>query len=177
VFGQRGYWGVMTVYLQHTRGFWAQTEPAVSHVRDFRRRISPTLSLLKRVCLFCSRVCLYVGLCMFVCSPITREREGQLSPNFQGAPGMQKFVEGVMCRGQKLAFWFLAGIGRLCATAGRLGTAMGTGQAIGAHTVAGVQCTDAVETGVGADGPARILHTGTGSVGLGRAINETWLPT
>jgi len=45
--------------------------------------------------------------------------------------------------------------------AGRLGIAMGTGQAIGAHTGAGGQCADAIETGVGADGPARILHMGT----------------
>jgi len=35
---------------------------------------------------------------------------------------------------------------------------------------AGGQCADAVEAGVGADGPACILHTGTGSEGLERAI-------
>jgi len=37
------------------------------------------------------------------------------------------------------------------------------------HTHAGGQCADAIVTCVGADGPARILHTGTGSGGLGRA--------
>jgi len=39
------------------------------------------------------------------------------------------------------------------------------GRAIGAHTGAGEQCTDAVEAGVGAERPAHI-HTGTGSGGL-----------
>jgi len=42
------------------------------------------------------------------------------------------------------------------------------GQAIGEHTGAGGQCTDAIEAGVGIDGPAYI-HTGTGSGGLGWA--------
>jgi len=59
------------------------------------------------------------------------------------------------------------GTGRPCDTAGRLVTTMGTRQAIGAHTGAGGQCADAIETGVGADGPARILHTGTGSGAFG----------
>jgi len=36
---------------------------------------------------------------------------------------------------------------------------------------------DAVEVGIGADGPARILHTGTGSVDLRRAKNGMGLPT
>jgi len=50
---------------------------------------------------------------------------------------------------------------------------MGTGQAIGVHTGAGGQCADAIETGVfGADGPAHILHTGTGSASLGRRKAE-----
>jgi len=39
----------------------------------------------------------------------------------------------------------------------------------GTHTDASRQCTDAVEAGIHTDGPARILHTGTRSVGLGRA--------
>jgi len=73
-----------------------------------------------------------------------------------------------------LVFFVFRGTGR-CATAGRLGTAMGTKQAIGTHTGAGTQCADAIETGVGADGPARILHTGTGSGGLGRAKSGTGL--
>jgi len=42
-----------------------------------------------------------------------------------------------------------------------------SGQAIRAPTGAGGQCADAIEAGVGADGPARI-HTGTASGGLGR---------
>jgi len=37
----------------------------------------------ERVCLFCLCVCLYAGLCMYVCSLITRERDGRLSPHFQ----------------------------------------------------------------------------------------------
>jgi len=35
---------------------------------------------------------------------------------------------------------------------------MGTGQTIGAHTGAGTQYADTVETGAGSDGPACILH-------------------
>jgi len=54
---------------------------------------------------------------------------------------------------------------------------MGTGQVIGVNTGAGVQCADAIETSVGADGPARILHAGTGSGVLERAKSETGLPT
>jgi len=53
-----------------------------------------------------------------------------------------------------LAFFVSRGTGRPCATAGRLGT-------VGAHTGAGGQCADAIKTGVGTDGPARILHTGS----------------
>jgi len=58
----------------------------------------------------------------------------------------------------------------------RLGIVMGNGQAIRAHTGTGGQCTDAIETGVVADGPACILQTGTGSRGFGRAKSETGLP-
>jgi len=61
--------------------------------------------------------------------------------------------------------------------AGRLGTAMGTQQVIGAHTGTGRQCTDTVETGIGADWLAHILHTGMGSGGLVRAKSGTGLPT
>jgi len=43
----------------------------------------------------------------------------------------------------------------------------GTGLAIGSHTGAGRQCVDTIETGIGADGPACILHTGAGSGDLG----------
>jgi len=50
------------------------------------------------------------------------------------------------------------------ATAGRLGTR----QATGTHIGTGGQCADTIEAGVGADGPACILHTGMGSVGLGQ---------
>jgi len=60
--------------------------------------------------------------------------------------------------------------------AGRLGTAMGTGQAIGAHTGAGGQCADALETGVGADGP--VHDTGMyATQSLWRAKSGTGLPT
>jgi len=48
---------------------------------------------------------------------------------------------------------------------------------LGAHTDTIGQCTDAIETGAGADGPAHILHMGTGSGGLGRAKSGTGMPT
>jgi len=48
--------------------------------------------------------------------------------------------------------------------------ALGTGRAIGAHTGAVEQCAAAIEEGVCSDGPARVLHTCTGSRSLGRAI-------
>jgi len=63
-----------------------------------------------------------------------------------------------MSRGQKI------GIFRPCATAGRLSN-LAPGR-LGAHTGAGGQCAGVIEADVGADGPARILHTGTGSGGL-----------
>jgi len=52
-----------------------------------------------------------------------------------------------------------------------------TGYTVGAHTGAGGQCANAIQIGVGADGPARILHTGTESGCLGRAKSGTELPT
>jgi len=58
--------------------------------------------------------------------------------------------------------------------AGRLGTAIGTGQAIGACTGSGGQCADAIETGVGADGPERILHTGIGEAGALGGRKAEW---
>jgi len=42
---------------------------------------------------------------------------------------------------------------------------LGTVQPINIHTGAGRQCADAIEAGVGADGPA-LIHTGKGSMGL-----------
>jgi len=85
----------------------------------------------------------------------------------------QKFGEGSWIETGKLAFFvFFAG-----QPAGRLGTAMGTRQAVGAHTGTGRQCTDAVETAVGADGPARILQMRTGSGGLWQAKSRMGLPT
>jgi len=54
---------------------------------------------------------------------------------------------------------------------------MGTGQARGAHTDAGGQYADAIKIGVGADGPARILYTGTRNGGLKRAKSEKELST
>jgi len=44
--------------------------------------------------------------------------------------------------------------------------ALSTGHAISTHTGPSGECADAIETGVGADGSARI-RTGTGSGGLG----------
>jgi len=85
---------------------------------------------------------------------------------------------GSWVEAKELAFYIFAGLAGAPRHAGRLGTAMDTGgQAIGAHTSAGAQFTDAIETGVGADGPARILHTGMGSGGLGPAKSGTGLPT
>jgi len=84
---------------------------------------------------------------------------------------------GFWVKAKQFAFFVSREIARTCATPGRLATAMGTGQAIGAYTGAGGQCTDAIGTDVDADGPARILHTGTGSGGLGQAKSRTGLPT
>jgi len=53
---------------------------------------------------------------------------------------------------------------------------MTSGQAMGAHTCAGKQCADAIETGTGVDGPTCILHTGMGSGGLGWVKSRTGLP-
>jgi len=52
-----------------------------------------------------------------------------------------------------------------CATGG---WTLNTGHVIGAHARGGRQCTDAVDTGIAADGPARI-HTVTRSRGFGQA--------
>jgi len=52
--------------------------------------------------------------------------------------------------------------------------ALSTGWAIIAHTVAGGQCTDAVEAGIGADRLACTLHTGMGSGGLGWVKGGDW---
>jgi len=76
---------------------------------------------------------------------------------------------GSWAEARKLVFFVSHGTSQPCAMAGRLGTAMGIGQAIGIHTGTGGQCTDAIETGVGADVMACILHTGMESGGLGRA--------
>jgi len=65
-------------------------------------------------------VCLSLCRPMYVCSLITREREGRLSPSFQGAPGMvlrakisaclgEKFGEGSCAEARKLAFFFSRG--------------------------------------------------------------------
>jgi len=52
-----------------------------------------------------------------------------------------------------------------------------TDRAIGAHTDAGKQCTDTIEAGVRADGPACILHMGTRSGGFGWAKSGTRIDT
>jgi len=62
---------------------------------------------------------------------------------------------GSQVKTKKLMFSVSCWTGGSCATAGRLD--------IDAHTGAGRECVDAIEAGVGADGPARILHTGTRS--------------
>jgi len=74
--------------------------------------------------------CLSLCKPMYICLLITPEQEGQLSPSFQGVPGMvlcakicvhlrQKFGEGVMGRGKKnWHFSFLAGPCQPCATVG-----------------------------------------------------------
>jgi len=103
-----------------------------------------------------------------------------LSTNFQGAPGMvlcTKKWEGSWVEARKFAFLISRDTGRPCITAGLFSTAMGAEQAIGAHTDTSGQCTDAIETRVGADGPARMLHSSTESGGLKRAKCETGLYT
>jgi len=62
----------------------------------------------KRVRLICSCVCLYLDLCMYICSLITLEWEGRLFPNFQDSSMMPR--DGFRHRGQP------------CTTASRLGT-------------------------------------------------------
>jgi len=93
---------------------------------------------------------------------------------FRVAPGRPRYgFLGVGWVGaRKLAFFVYRRTSRPCARAGRLVT----GQAIGAHTIAGGQCACAVEAGISANGPAR-MHTGTGSRGLGRRTAGTGLPT
>jgi len=61
----------------------------------------------------------------------------------------QKFGEGSWVEARKLTFFISHGTNRL-------GTVMGTRQAIGTHT--GGQCEDAVETGIDADRPAHTTH-------------------
>jgi len=53
----------------------------------------------------------------------------------------------------------------------------GAKQAIGTRTRTGAQCADTIETDIGADGLACILHTGMGSGGLGRVNSVTGLST
>jgi len=78
-----------------------------------------------------------------------------------------------MDRGQKIGIFVSRGTGWPCATAGRLGTE----QAIGARTAGkGGQCADVIETGVGADGPARIHGTRSGALG-GRKAERGCLRT
>jgi len=70
-----------------------------------------------------------------------------------------------MGRGQKIGI-FRFSRDQLAMHHGRQ-VAMGTRQTIGVHTGAGGQCANTVETGVGADGLACILHTGMGSGAFG----------
>jgi len=71
----------------------------------------------------------------------------------QGWFYVQKFGEGSWVEARILAFIVSCRSGCARATAGRLGT----GQTC-THD-AGGQCADAIETGVGADGPTSILHS------------------
>jgi len=102
-----------------------------------------------------------------------------LSPNFPGMVLPQKFEESVMGRGQKIGIFRFSRDRPAMRHGRQIGHCNGHyQQAIGAHTGAGGQCPDAIETGVGADGPARIVHTGTGSGrGLRRAKRGTGLLT
>jgi len=88
----------------------------------------------------------------------------------------QKFGDGSWVEARKLAFFISCRTSQPCATADRLGTALGTKHAIGVHTGAGGQCTDTIETGIGADGRVYILHTGVGSEGLEQVICGMGLP-
>jgi len=102
-----------------------------------------------------------------------------LYPHLQGSSGILQVWfkaqsnEVVMGRCQKIDIFASGGTGRSCATAGRLSTKQCTGKAIGARTDAGEQCADAIEAGVGADGPVSGTHinlgTGMGSGIVGRA--------
>jgi len=82
---------------------------------------------------------------------------------------VQKFEDGVMGSGQKISIFHFSW-NRL-ATAGRSVTR----QAISAHTGAGGLCAEAIETGVGADGLACILHMGTRNRSLGWAKSRMGL--
>jgi len=88
-----------------------------------------------------------------------------------------KIWVGVMGRNQNIViFHFSAGP---AGAPRQADWALDTGQAIGAHTGAGGQCADPIETDVDADGPTRILglHTDSESGGPGRAKSGTRLPT
>jgi len=73
---------------------------------------------------------------MYVCLFITLERKGRLSLSrvHQGWFFLQNLWEGVMARNPKISIFVSRGTSWPCAMAGRLGTAMATGQAVGAHT-------------------------------------------
>jgi len=61
------FWRLCAAGTSELTGFCAQTEPAVCYWSgaSFPRTYFPVMRT-KRVCLFCSRVCLYVGLCMYI---------------------------------------------------------------------------------------------------------------
>jgi len=89
-----------------------------------------------------------------------------LSPNFYGGFVRKNLGRGSWTEARKWEFFVSHGTGQPCAMEGGLSTATGTRQAIGAHTGAGAQYTDTVETGTGADRLAHILDTATGNVAL-----------
>jgi len=88
---------------------------------------------------------------MYVCSLITLERKGRMSPYFQGVQGWfyaqkicaflgQKFGEGLMDRGQKIGIFVSRGTLPAMCHSKQIGHRNGTGQGIGAQTGAGGQC-------------------------------------
>jgi len=113
-----------------------------------------------------------VSVCQYVCLLAYNSGTGprgdclQIFRVPQGWFYTPKFEEGIMGNGQNI------GIFRFLRDDMQIGhcDSYWTGYRR-IHMCSG-QCADATETGVGADGPARILHTGTESVSLERSKSE-----
>jgi len=98
---------------------------------------------------------------MCVCSLTAREREGRLSPNFQCASGMvlsrKNLGTGSWIEARKLACWHFSLLAGPAGHAPRQADGHWTGYM---RTYRRRQrCADAIETGVGADGPVRAYYT------------------